>query len=140
MQFAWDIFDASVDNVRMEMAASSDYMETHSTDSDFEPINIQRVEVYEFPSDLLPVELVEHFTCKYNVESIDEDYHTLWNPSTKTYILPFMATGESLFFQTYDGRANSTFKSTKTSLFFLQITNFCKKVIFMTAKLLFSFC
>ena len=130
----------------MEMAASSDYMETHSTDSDFEPINIQHVEVYEFPSDLLPVELVEHFTCKYNVESIDEDYHTLWNPSTKTYILPFMATGESLFSQTYDGRANSTFKSTKTSFFvsanhyFLQKSDFHdgKIAIFILLKLDFQ--
>ena len=130
----------------MEMATSSDYMETHSTDSDFEPINIQHVEVYEFPSDLLPVELVEHFTSKYNVESIDEDYHTLWNPSTKTYILPFMATGESLFSQTYDCRANSTFKSTKTSffvsanLYFLQKSDFhdSKIAIFILLKLDFQ--
>lgn len=79
------------------MADSGDYMEeTLSIDSDFEPIDIQCVEVYECPSDVEPQDLEDHFNDTYKFENIDEDCHKLWNPTTETYILQFIAAGEYL--------------------------------------------
>ena len=77
-----------------KMADSGDYIETHSIDSDFEPIDLQSVEVYDFPPDITPQDLVDHFSDTYELENIDEKSHDLWNPTTKTYILQFIAVGE----------------------------------------------